>query len=311
MKLKPISTIVVAGPTASGKTNLAVKIAQQVNGEIISADSRQIYKGMDIGTGKDLYEYQTEKGSIPHHLIDITDPNTIYTLYHYQQDCYNALIKITQNKRVPIICGGTGLYIEAVLKNYKIPNVPENIKLRNELMDISKEQLIEKLKLSNSELINTTDLDSKKRIARSLEIIEYGKHNKIDWGIKNPPKLSPFILCTRWNRTELINRIDKRLQERIKEGMIEEVNELIKSGITYERLSLFGMEYRQIAEHLINKKPLNETVENLATEIHRLAKRQMTYFRGFERRGLKVHWVDNADYNLALKIIKNHQFEIE
>lgn len=304
--MKPISVIVVAGPTASGKTNLAVKIALHHNGEIISADSRQIYKGMDIGTGKDLDEYKTENGEVPYHLIDISDPSDIYTLYHYQQDCYNAIFKIHEDGNTPIITGGTGLYIEAVLKHYKIPNVPENIPFRTEMMEQSKAYLEVLLKEKSLSLYNSTDLNSKKRIVRSLEIAEYDKEHKVEWGTPNPPMLTPLILITRWERQKLIERINKRLDERIKEGMIEEVQRLIDQGVTYERLSLFGMEYKQIAEHLINNKPLKETISNLATDIHRLAKRQMTYFRGFEKRGLKVHWIDNADYHLASNIIRDN-----
>lgn len=303
MSSKSFPIIVVAGPTASGKTNLAVKIAQHFSGEIISADSRQIYQGMDIGTGKDLFEYNTNDGNIPYHLIDICDPSEIYTLYHFQQDCYKAITSIAQRGKIPVLAGGTGLYIEAVLKNYKIPNVPENIEFRDKMMNKSKENLIDLLKKSNIDLYNTTDLKSKKRIVRSLEIIEHEKNHTVEWGIKNPPKLDPFILCTRWEREELVKRIDKRLKERIDEGMIEEVQSLINKGVSYDRLSLFGMEYRQLADHLIKSKPLSETINDLAIEIHRLAKRQMTYFRGFERRGLPVHWIDNADYKVAEAII--------
>jgi tRNA dimethylallyltransferase len=306
---KKNNIIVICGPTASGKTRLAVSVAGHVNGEIVSADSRQVYRGMDIGTGKDLIEYNTTSGTVPYHLIDIADPSEIYTLYHFQRDCFQVIKNIWSRKKLPVMAGGTGLYIEAVLKQYKVPNVPENPDLRISLMNKRKGELLNQLKSLNRELCNSTDLNSKKRIVRSIEVALYAKNHNIQWGIANPPDISPLIIGVKWPRTLLCERIDKRLKERLENGMVKEVERLLDSGIPLKRLELFGMEYKHIARYLHKKVTCDNMVTELRHDIHQLAKRQMTYFRGFERRGLQVYWVDKANVEKTTDIIKKFKFK--
>jgi tRNA dimethylallyltransferase len=292
--------LVVCGPTASGKTNLGVKIADLLDGEIISADSRQVYRGMDLGTGKDLNEYILPDKKINHHLIDIVDPMQIYSLYNYVEDFYKAFEDITARRKYPVVVGGTGLYIEAVLKNYRIANVEENYDLRNLLMTQSKEELHERLKKEFPDIYAKTDCSSKKRVVRALEVGEYGKTHHVEWGGENAPELHPHVIAVFWERSELISRIDERLEARLKEGMVEEVEALLKAGVTHERMLLFGMEYKYITEYLLNKLEYSEMAEALKTSIHRLAKRQMTWFRGMQRRGTNIIWVEEADFNKVL-----------
>lgn len=294
--------IVICGPTASGKTALGVQIALQTNGEIISADSRQVYRGMDIGTGKDLKEYQTSEKAVPCHLIDVADPSQIYTLFHYQNDFFETFDQIVSRKHIPIVVGGTGLYIEAVLKNYDIPAIPENPRLRAELMNEQKIELEKKLLELNKPLYEKTDRSSKKRIIRALEVamsnqITTPKHHK-------PRKIEPLVLCTKWERVKLRQRIDARLEDRFKEGMIEEVRELLQSGISRERFALFGMEYKHVARFIDGEVNYETMVKELRQSIHQLAKRQETWFRGMERRGFKVNWVEEANFQSALGIVE-------
>lgn len=304
-----INLVVICGANASGKTRLAVSLAKKVNGEIVSADSRQVYRSMDIGSGKDLSEYKTPSGAIPYHLINIVDPSEIYTLYHYQQDCDKIIRDIWSRKKTPIMAGGTGLYIEAVLKKYRIPNVPENPKLRKYLMKYGKDELIEQLRKSDFDLYKSTDLSSKKRIVRSLEVAEYAKKNKVQWGMKRPPDIKPLIIGVRWPRSVLIDRINTRLIQRLENGMIEEVERLLNSGISHDRFTYFGLEYKHVARYLRKEVSYSNMVEELSSDIHRFAKRQMTYFRGMERRGLFIHWVDEADVDKAFKIINKFRLK--
>ncbi len=297
-------TVVVAGPTASGKTSLAVTLAQHISGEIISADSRQVYRGMDLGTGKDLAEYSNLQGSVPYHLIDIVDPEMVYTLYNYQRDCYSALKNCFDRNTTPIICGGTGLYIEAVLKQYKIPNVPENTVFRTEHKLLEKDVLVERLKNEALDLYNETDILSKKRVIRSLEIADYRKSNTVHYSSDNAMELSPVILITEWDVDALKKRISTRMHERFAEGMIEEVQALRDKGISDARLDLLGMEYRAINRHLVGELSYDEMTEHLQFEIFRLAKRQRTWFRGMERRGFTVHTVPEASSDIAMDILR-------
>ena len=295
--------LVICGANASGKTRLAVSLGMKFNGEIISADSRQVYRNMDIGTGKDLKEYNTSHGTIPYYLINISDPSEIYTLYHYQQDCYRVIKSIQGRGKMPIIAGGTGLYIEAVLKKYRIPNVPENPELRKFLMKKGKDELIQQLKKSDFNRYYPTDLSSKKRIVRSLEIIDYARSKKVQWEVKQPPDLNPLIIGIRWPRDLLIDRINTRLEQRFENGMIEEVERLLNHGLSYERFNYFGLEYRHVARYLKKEVTYTNLVKELSRDIQRFAKRQMTYFRGMERRGLQIHWIDKADDEKAIEII--------
>ena len=297
--------IVICGPTASGKTSLAVDLSYTFNGEIISADSRQVYIGMDLGTGKDLDEYFKDSNKIPYHLIDIVQPKELYTLYNYQKDCYSALYTIYNNNKTPFICGGTGLYIEAVLKKYEIPNVPENSEFRKKLKKIDKEILVKKLKESSIELYNKTDILSKKRVIRSLEIFEYSKNNQIKYSNENEIDLNPLILVTNWDVEKLKKRITLRLDERLSAGMVDEVKALIDSKIPDERIELFGMEYKAILYYLREKLNYNEMYDYLQQEIFRLAKRQRTWFRGMEKRGLKTHWIHENSFVEAEELVSN------
>lgn len=305
----PYQIPVVCGPTASGKTTLAVQLCKAINcsprtgmAEIISADSRQIYKGMDIGTGKDLDEYGEGHNKITHHCIDIAEPEEIFTLYHFQKACYSSIEEIRKNNHIPLICGGTGLYIEAVLKHYQIPDIPENNELRDSLQLFEKEELIKRLQKIDNDLANKSDLTSKKRVIRAIEIAEYAKKQPIQWSSDVYPEIEPIIMITRWPRNELLERIDFRLDERLNKGMVNEVQTLIDKGLSFDRLNLFGMEYGWIGKYLFNQIKYQVMVDSLRKSIHQLSKRQMTWFRGMERRGFSVNWVDKADTDHALSL---------
>ncbi len=296
--------VVVCGPTASGKTSLAVSIAEKLGSGIISADSRQVYRGMDLGTGKDLFEY----GDVPHHCIDVANPEDLYTLYHFQRDAYRALGGYQTAGQVPVLCGGTGLYIEAVLKKYEIANVPEDVPFREAMMPRDKSALAAELQALSPEQYAKTDISSKKRIVRALEIARAMQEGAVAFSTDEAVETSPLILITDWDRDTLIERIDYRLHQRLVEGMVDEVQRLIDAGVSAERLDLFGMEYRQIGAFLHKKVGYEEMVATLAQEIHRLAKRQRTWFRGMERRGFAVHWVKEARFDAAWEIVEREGF---
>ncbi len=297
-------TVVVAGPTASGKTALAVQIAELTRGEIISADSRQIYRGMDLGTGKDLEEY----GAIPYHCIDIADAHEIYTLYHFQKDCYNALEHCFSRNVVPIISGGTGLYIEAVLNAYKIPNVPENETFRIEQTVREKDDLERELKERAPDIHSETDCSSKKRIVRALEVAIARESAPISYSSDNAVDLSPTILITEWDPEKLRKRIEKRMIDRFDAGMIQEVADLKSKGVSDDRLNLFGLEYREINRFLNGECSQSELYESLKLGIFHLAKRQRTWFRGMERRGFTVYPLPESSLDCAVEILRNEGF---
>lgn len=285
--------IVIAGPTASGKTALAAGLAHRLGSEVFSMDSRQVYRGLDLGTGKDLDEYARFSPPVRYHLIDIVEPEQVYSLFRFQVDAYVALDTFLGQhgpEMPPVLAGGTGLYLEAVLKRYAIAEVPENAALRAELMERDVRELREDLKKLNPELYERTDLSSKKRVVRALEIA-YTPRGAIppsrlpDW------MLNPLIFVTKLDRITLRARIADRLEARIEAGLIDEVEGLHRRGITWERLALLGMEYRQVASYLRGDVSLNEMKATLLHEIHLLSKRQETYFRGMERRGLPVRWI--------------------
>jgi tRNA dimethylallyltransferase len=296
----PYSIVVIAGPTASGKTALAVKFCEKINGEIISADSRQVYRGMDIGSGKDISEYSTDTGKINYHLIDIVEPNIKYSLYNYLHDFSQAYSSIVAKNRIPVICGGTGLYIEAVLKRYNVSSVPENVKFREKMMLKNREELLQILS-SHPNLQSKTDINSKKRIVRALEIAEF--QNQVSEDDYNLPEITnPLIAVIMMDTEELKNRITSRLNQRLNEGMVDEVKRLMDSGISYDRLLMFGMEYKYIAQFLNRILQFDEMKQILEKEIFRLAKRQRTYFRGMKRRGLPVHFISKPDLNQLLTL---------
>lgn len=279
--------IVITGPTASGKTSKAAALAKRMRAEIISADSRQVYKGMDIGTGKDLDEY----GDVPYHLIDICPAGYKYNLYEFLRDYYIAYDEIRKRGRDVILCGGTGLYIEAVIKGLQLPKVPENKELRSFLQDKSLENLTEILR-SYKSLHNSTDVDSAKRAIRAIEIQKYYQENP-DLGTQTEPNpIDAIVVCIDIDRDSRRRRISQRLRQRLNQGMVDEVARLITDeGLTPDDLIYYGLEYKFITRYLVNEITYEEMVKGLEIAIHQFAKRQMTWFRGMERRGIKVHWV--------------------
>jgi len=285
--------ICVLGPTASGKTRFAVRLAYEAGGEIISADSRQIYRGMDIGTGKDLSDYLYQGVQIPYHLIDIAEPGTKYNIFEYQRDFHRAYEEIRGRGKLPVLCGGSGLYIEAATRGYSMPEVPPNPELRAQLESKSTIELITML-ASMKKLHNKTDTDSRKRLIRALEIAFFeNNHNSKRAQVKEslyPPVNTRYIGIS-VSREERIARIDKRLKERLKEGMVEEVEALLKRGIAAEDLIYYGLEYKFVTLYIIGKLSYEQMENQLATAIHQFAKRQMTWFRGMERRGIKIEWM--------------------
>ena len=292
--------ITILGPTASGKTSLAVALAADLNTEIISADSRQIYKRMDIGTGKDLEEYKYEDKEIQYHLIDICEPGYKYNLYEYQRDFNVVFQDLRTRKKFPILCGGTGLYIETVLKGYSMPQVPENKELREKLKDKTLTELTSILKTYKT-LHNTTDVDSCKRAVRAIEISEFYRNQQPEER-KNKP-LNSFIVGVDIEREARRRKISERLQMRLDSGMVDEVRALLKEGISPDDLIYYGLEYKYLTEYLIGRLSYVEMVSKLEIAIHQFAKRQMTWFRGMERRGFSIFWLD-AFLPLDEKIMK-------
>lgn len=286
--------IVVAGPTATGKTALAAGIAHRLGSDVFSMDSRQVYRGLDLGTGKDLLEYARFVPPVRHHLIDIVEPAEVYSLFRFQVDAYVALDTFLGERGPgvpPVLAGGTGLYLEAVLRRYAIAEVPENPALRAELMARDVHALRAELQSLSPAVYARTDLSSKKRVVRALEIAmtprgAIPESRLPDW------ELDPFILVTRLERAALRARIAERLRARLDAGLVQEVRALREAGLSWERLALLGMEYRAVAGHLRGDTSLEEMVAVLLHEIHLLSKRQETYFRGMERRGLPVRWID-------------------
>ena len=281
--------IAILGPTASGKTPFAAALANVLDTEIISADSRQIYRGMDLGTGKDLVDYTVNGKQIPYHLIDIADPGYKYNVFEYQRDFLTAYESIKQKGKLPVLCGGTGMYLEAVLKGYKLLPVPENPELRTRLADKSLEELTEMLKQYKS-LHNTTDVDTAKRAIRAIEIEEYYAHTPVDE--RTFPKLNSLIIGVDIDRELRREKISRRLRQRLDEGMVDEVRRLIEQGIQPDDLIYYGLEYKYLTLYAIGKLTYEEMYKELEIAIHQFAKRQMTWFRGMERRGFTIHWMD-------------------
>ena len=279
--------IVILGPTASGKTHKAVALAERLNTEIINADSRQIYRGMDIGTGKDLEEYK----NVPYHLIDICPAGYKYNLFEYLRDYQAARDSILAKGKTPILCGGTGLYVEAVLNGLKLPEVPENKALRAELAGKSLEELtaiLERMK----KLHNTTDIDTAKRAIRAIEIQQYyHEHPDLKVDTTPHPVENALIIGVEIGREERRERISSRLKSRLDSGMVEEVRNILDSGVLPEDLIYYGLEYKFLTNYIIGQSTYDEMVNGLEIAIHQFAKRQMTWFRGMERRGFHINWL--------------------
>ena len=286
--------VTILGPTASGKTTLATRLADRIGGEIISADSRQVYRNMDIGTGKDLADYVVDGKKIPYHLIDIAEAGTKYNLYQYQHDFHAAYQDIVSRDERPILCGGTGLYLEAVLKGYALSPVPQNTELRARLEGKSLAELTQILSdlkaQTGSVMHNTTDVDSCQRAIRAIEIETYNIEHAT--ALRTMPAIDSLIIGVNIEREERRRKITARLKQRLDEGMVEEVRGLLDSGIAADDLIYYGLEYKFITEYIIGKLTYEEMFRQLEIAIHQFAKRQMTWFRGMERRGTTIHWVD-------------------
>jgi tRNA dimethylallyltransferase len=294
---QPPNLLVVLGATASGKTRLGVELASRFHGEIISADSRQVYRGMDIGTGKDLHEYR----EIPYHLIDVAPPGHDFNLFQFQRLFLAAFGEISGRGRLPVLVGGSGMYLDCVLRGYRLAQVPENPELRLELDACSMDQLADRLRKANPKQHNSTDLTERARLLRAIEIAEFKEEEKEPW-----PEMSPLTLGIQWERAALRERITKRLKERLDAGMIEEAERLHASGTSWEQMEFYGLEYRYLARHLKGELSRNDMFQKLNSAIHDFAKKQENWFRRMESHGTKIHWLNGAGDPLreALELIE-------
>ncbi|MBJ6749716.1 tRNA (adenosine(37)-N6)-dimethylallyltransferase MiaA [Geomonas anaerohicana] len=282
--------LVILGATASGKTRLGVQLAGRLQGEIISADSRQVFRGMDIGTGKDLHEYQ----GIPYHLIDVAAPGHEFNLFQFQRLFLDAFADISNRGRLPVLVGGSGMYLDCVLRGYRLVEVPEDHALREELAPLSMTELAERLVRANPRLHNSTDLTERDRLLRAIEIAEYRGGDQEPW-----PDIIPFTIGIRWERAQLRERITKRLRERLDAGMIEEVQRLHDAGTGWDRFEFYGLEYRYVARHLKGELSRNDMFQKLNAAIHDFAKKQENWFKRMQSHGTVIHWVEGAGDPLA------------
>ncbi len=281
--------LVITGPTASGKTSLAAAVAFKLDGEIISADSRQVYRQMNLGTGKDYVDYLTGGEKIPCHLIDVADPGYKYNVFEYQRDFVNVLNDLRSRKKFPVVCGGSGMYIDSIISGYRMTEVPPDPLLRASLERKSIGELIEILS-SLKKLHNKTDIDTKKRAIRAIEIERY--NGSVNEKQNQFPLTKPLIAGVAFSRERRRERISERLKQRFEEGMEDEVRQLLKQGIEPETLIYYGLEYKYITLFITGRLSYSEMFSKLETAIHQFAKRQMTWFRGMERKGIKIHWID-------------------
>lgn len=282
--------ITILGPTATGKTGLAAHLAAKMNGEIISADSRQIYRGMDLGTGKDYADYFVDGDEIPSHLVDIENAGVHYNVFRFQTDFIRVFEEIQSRNKFPVLCGGSGLYIEAVLKNYRLIEVPPKKELRKELEGKTLDELTEILKNLKPKLHNHTDVETDRRAIRAIEIEKYYAENpQFDSSF---PEIRSLNIGIDFDRELRRQRISTRLKQRLDEGMLDEVQKLLDSGLTPEQLIYYGLEYKYLTLHLTGELSYIEMYRQLEIAIHQFAKRQMTWFRGMEKRGTKIHWID-------------------
>lgn len=287
--MTPYNLVTILGPTACGKTTLAVALADRLQTAIISADSRQVYRSMDLGTGKDLAEYMVDGRQVPHRLIDIVDAGYKYNVFEFQRDFLNVYNELCSKGQLPVLCGGTGMYLESVLRGYRLVEVPENKELRSALVDKSLEELTEILS-GYKQLHNTTDVDTCKRAIRAIEIEEYYREN--DANVREFPEIKSLTIGIDVSRELRRERISRRLRERLEQGMVDEVRGILASGVSPEDLIYYGLEYKYLTMFVIGQLTYDEMVDQLEIAIHQFAKRQMTYFRGMERRGVPIHWID-------------------
>ena len=301
MKMK-YDMVTILGPTACGKTSFATRLAYEVGGEIISADSRQVYRCMDIGTGKDLSDYVVEGVEIPYHLIDIEDAGEKYNLYRYQNDFLKAYETVKSNGHIPILCGGTGLYIESVLRSYRLSHVPQNPELRASLEGKSLNELTSIL-TSYKRLHNTTDVDTAQRAIRAIEIEDFYRRQPMDE--RDFPQIDSLVIGLDIDRDLRRQKISKRLRQRLDEGMVDEIRGILDSGVSPESLIYYGLEYKFVTQYVIGELTYEEMASQLEIAIHQFAKRQMTWFRGMERRGIEIHWINaNAPMEERLEMVK-------
>jgi len=294
--------LVVLGPTASGKTCLAIGLARHFGGEIISADSRQVYRGMDLGTGKDLREYERGGIAIPYHLIDVLDPSEEFSVFAYQEHFYRAFREIRKRGNLPILSGGSGLYLDSVIRGYSLHSVPRNVALRDVLGDEDMETLRKRYFSIHPAAHNTTDIRDRARIIRAIEIAQFNQMAEQEPMIQ--PQLAPLIIGIRCDRDVLRQKITVRLQARLEAGMVEEVCRLHAEGIPWERIDSFGLEYRYVGQYVRGESSFEEMIRTLNTRIHQFAKRQDTWFRRMEKKGVKIHWIDQADVMTAVSVIE-------
>jgi len=310
MKIKTANTlIVVTGPTATGKTSFAAHLASRLDGEIISADSRQVYRGMDLATGKDLEDYVVKGTPVPFHLVDIVDPGYEYNVYEFQRDFLQKYTEICQRGHIPVLCGGTGLYIESILKGYKLMKVPENIDLRENLDGKTMADLIGVLQ-SYKVPHNITDTEDRERLIRAIEIQEYYRDHPEQ--VLDFPVFNPVIFAVKFERQEIRDRITNRLKSRLDKGMADEVKVLLEQGLTPAQLKFYGLEYRYLTQYVTGELSYGEMFRLLNTSIHQFAKRQMTWFRKMERDGIRIHWIDgnlpvDRKVQVALGVLKQQE----
>jgi tRNA dimethylallyltransferase len=306
----PFNLIVILGPTATGKTKLAAQLAYELNGEIISADSRQIYRRMDIGTGKDYKDYIVNNKTIPYHLIDIAEPAEEYNLFRFREDFYKTFDEIKNRGKVPFLAGGTGLYIDAILKNYDLKKASIDPGEYDQLNAEDINTLREKLLSMAPALHNTSDLKDKERIIQRIIVLKSRIDSRKNFSVTDVgSKVNSFVIGIKLERAIVRARITQRLDERLKSGMIEEVEALVKEGISFEKLDYFGLEYRFVGEYVAGKTTYDEMFEKLNHAIHRFSKRQMTWFRKMEREGTVIHWINGPDFNEAMELLCSAGFK--
>lgn len=287
--MEQYNLVTVLGPTACGKTTLAVALAHRLHTGVISADSRQVYRSMDLGTGKDLDEYVYQGCQVPYHLIDIVDAGYKYNVFEYQRDFLKVYETLRADGQLPVLCGGTGMYLESVLRGYRLVEVPENKELRESLAGKSLEELTAILS-AYKQLHNTTDVDTAKRAIRAIEIEEY--YRTSDAHVREFPDIKSLTIGLDVSREVRRERISRRLRERLDQGMVDEVRSILATGVAPEDLIYYGLEYKYLTLYIIGELSYEEMVRQLEIAIHQFAKRQMTYFRGMERRGVPIHWID-------------------